>query len=133
MLGDQVGEVTGQAISTRVLGDIGLGPRTEITHHQVGTLCGVQIDSTVTYVGTMRPNGTLAGEGTGFVVTASGQTATFRGTGVGRFTGPGTVSWRGAVFYETSGEELSRLNGIALAFEYTVHDGKSEGKQFEWK
>ncbi|MFQ6393494.1 hypothetical protein ACLMAJ_08585 [Nocardia sp. KC 131] len=104
-----------------------------MTDHQVGTLCGVQAEATVTYLGTMRPNGTISGVGTGFVVTASGQTATFEGKGVGRFTGPGQISWRGALFYETDSEELSRLNGIATVFEYMVIDGKSEGRLFEWK
>jgi hypothetical protein len=132
MLGEQIGELNGQTISTRVLEDLGRGPRTEVTDHQVGTLCGVQVDTTVTYLGTMRPNGTMAGAGNGFVVTANGQTATFEGKGVGKFTGPGQISWRGALFYETAAEELSRLNGIAVVFEYTVIDGKSEGRLFEW-
>ena len=69
----------------------------------------------------------------GFVVTASGQTATFTGNGTGRFTGPGHLTWRGALFYETTSDELSSLNGIAVVFEYQVADGKSEGRLFEWK
>lgn len=133
MLGEQIGELKGQTISTRVLEDIGHGPRTEVTDHQVGTLCGVQVDVTVTYVGTIRPSGTVAGGGNGFVVTASGQTATFTGHGVGGFTGPGQLTWRGALFYETTSDELSSLNGIAVVFEYQVADGKSEGTLFEWK
>ena len=133
MLGDQIGDLKGQAVSMRVLEDTGLGPRTEVTDHQTGTLCGVQVDTMVTYVGTMRPNGTLAGAGTGYVVTANGQTATFRGTGVGTFTGPGQISWRGALFYETDSEELGSLNGIAVLFEYQTAEGKSEGHLHEWK
>jgi hypothetical protein len=132
MLGEQIGEFTGQVISTRVLEDVGFGPRTEVTDHQVGTLCGVQVEETVTYLSTMRPNGTIAGNGTGFVVAANGQTATFQGHGVGRFTGPGQVAYRGAIFYETASEELSRLNGIAAVFEYNVAGGKSESRLFEW-
>jgi hypothetical protein len=64
---------------------------------------------------------------------SSGQTATFTGTGVGRFTGPGQLTWRGALFYETTSAELSSLNGIAVLFEYQVADSKSEGCLFEWK
>jgi len=134
MLGEQLGELRGQAISTRVLPDEGKGPRMEVTDQQVGTLCGVGVTTTVTYVGTMRPNGTIAGEGTGIVMTASGGSATFRGYGVGTFTGPGTLSWRGALFYETETDELTRLNGIAVVFEYEVDESnKSEGRVFEWK
>jgi hypothetical protein len=133
MLGEQVAEFAGQIISTRILEDLGTGSRTEATDHTVGTLCGLHAEGTVTYVSTMRPNGTIAGSGNGIVVTANGHTATFRGTGVGRMTAPGTVSYRGAIFYETSAQELSRLNGIAVVFEYEVVDGKSVSNQFEWK
>ena len=67
-------------------------------------------------------------------MTANGGSATFRGTGVGRFVRPGAVSWRGALFYETASDELARLNGIAVAFEYeTDESGKSEGRLHEWK
>src|SRR2546428_7651487 len=101
MLGDKVGEVRGQTISTRVLPDEGLGPCMEVTDQATGTLCGVSINQTVTYTGVMRPNGTISGQGSGVTMTQSGGSATFRGVGVGRFTGSGAISWRGALFYET--------------------------------
>lgn len=134
MLGERVGELTGQTIGMRILDDEGQGPRMEVTDHGAGTLYGVQVDSTVTYVGTLRPNGTLSGSGTGFVRTADGKSATFRGYGVGTFTRPGAVSWRGSLFFETTAEELSGLNAIATLFEYQVDEtGKSEGTFTEWK
>jgi len=134
MLGEQIGDLRGQSVSTRILPDEGQGTRMEVTDHQLGTLCGVSVDTTVTYVGTMRPNGTIAGQGTGIVTTADGGNATFRGTGVGHFVRPGATSWRGALFYETATAELARLNEIAVLFEYEVDDsGKSEGHLFEWK
>ena len=134
MLGEQIGDLRGQSISTRVLADEGQGPRMEVTDQQIGTLCGVGVTTTVTYVGTMRPNGTIAGQGTGIVMTANGGSGTFRGVGVGRFTAPGIVSWRGALFYETDAPELAQLNGIATVFEYEVDESqKSEGRLFEWK
>jgi len=106
----------------------------EVTDQQFGTLCGVSVTTTVTYVGTIRPNSTIAGQGTGIVMTADGGSATFRGTGVGRFTRPGVTSWRGALFYETATSELARLNEIAVLFEYEVDEGgKSEGHLFAWK
>jgi hypothetical protein len=133
MLGERLGETRGQGISTRVLPDEGQGPRMEVTDHGVGTLCGVPIDQTVTYVGTMRPNGTLAGEGQGVTMTEAGGAATFRGAGVGRFVRPGAVSWRGTLLYETASDELARLNGIAVLFEYEIDEsGKSEGQFYEW-
>lgn len=134
MLGDNIGEVRGQAIGTRILDDQGQGQRMEVTDRAVGMLCGVHITSTVTYTGTMRPNGTVAGSGTGAVVTDDGEMATFRGAGVGRFTRPGVTTWRGSLFFETESTKLSRVNGIAVLFEYEVDEsGKSEGHYYEWK
>src|SRR2546421_466060 len=98
MLGDALGEIRGQTTS-RVLEDVGLGPRMEVTDSGTGTLCGVTVNQTVTYIGTMRPNGTLSGSGTGVTMTPNGGAATFRGVGVGKFVRPGVTSWRGALFY----------------------------------
>jgi len=134
MLGEHLGEMRGQSIGTRILPDEGQGPRMEITDRGDGTLCGVHATATVTYVGVMRPNGTIAGSGTGTVVTEDGEIAMFRAAGVGRTVRPGATTWRGAMFYETSSAKLARLNGIALLFEYEVDEsGKSEGHFHEWK
>jgi hypothetical protein len=134
MLGEQLGDVRGQSISTRILPDIGQGPRMEITDQSTGMLCGVHVTSTVTYIGTLRPNGTIAGDGTGVVMTEDGESATFRGAGVGTFSRPGATRWRGCLLYETNSMKLSRLNGIATLFEYEVDEGgKSEGHFYEWK
>jgi len=134
MLGDMVGEIRGQHSTTRVLADEGHGPRMEVTDQSSGTLFGVGMNQTVTYVGTMRPNGTIAGEAHGVTMSATGGAATFRGMGVGRFVGPGAMSWRGSLFYESASDEFARLNGIAVLFEYEIDEsGKSEGRLFEWK
>lgn len=134
MLGEKVGEIRGQTIGTRILPDEGHGPRIESTDRGTGTLCGVHVDAISTYVGTLRPNGTIEGGGTGVVMTEDGESATFRAAGVGTPLRPGVTSWRGALFFETTSAKLSRLNGIATAFEYLVDEsGKSEGHLHEWK
>jgi len=134
MLGEQVGDTRGQLITTRVLPDEGLGPRMEVTDQGVGTLCGVNMTSTVTYIGTMRPTGQISGQGTGIVMSTEGESATFRGYGVGTIQPNGTTTWRGSLFYESQTPKLSRLNGVAVIFEYQVDEGgKSEGHFFEWK
>ena len=134
MLGDKIGDTRGQTISTRILEDEGLGPRMEITDQGTGTLYGVHVNSTVTYIGTLRPNGTISGLGTGVVMTEDGEAATYRGVGVGTFVRPGVTSWRGSLFFETTSSKLAKLNGIATLFEYTVDEGgKSEGHFTEWK
>ncbi len=134
MLGDKVGDIRGQTIGTRILPDDGRGPCMEISDHGVGTLYGVHVDATITYTCRLRPNGTLEGEGTGVLMTDTGEAATYRGAGVGTFVRPGVTSWRGALFFETTSEKLSKLNGIACLFEFTVDEsGKSEGHFTEWK
>ncbi len=134
MLGDKIGDLRGQVIGTRVLPDTGSGPRLESTDQGIGTLYGVQVTQTVTYVGTLRPNGTIAGEGTGVLMTEKGEAATFRGAGVGTFVRPGVTAWRGTLLYETTSKALAKLNGIATLFEYVIDEsGKSEGHFYEWK
>ena len=134
MLGEKIGDVLGQTISTRILPDEGSGPRMEITDQGTGTMYGVHVTSTITYVGTLRPNGTISGHGTGVLMTEDGEAASFQGTGVGTFIRPGVTSWRGTLIYETAAKKLNKLNGIAVLFEYTVDEGgKSEGHLFEWK
>jgi hypothetical protein len=134
MLGENVGETRGQTIGTRILPDEGQGPRMEVTDRAVGMLYGVHVNTTVTYIGVMRPNGTIAGTGTGTLITEDGEMATYRGAGVGRVTRPGVMSWRGALFHETTSAKLARLNGIAVLFEYEIDEsGKSEGHFHEWK
>ena len=106
----------------------------EITDQSVGTMYGVSVNSTITYIGALRPNGTISGEGIGVMMTTDGESATYRGTGVGTFTRPGATAWRGALFFETTSPALSRLNGIAVVFEHEVDEGgKSEGRFTEWK
>ena len=134
MLGEHIGEFRGQSIGTRVLPDEGRGPRMEVTDHGHGTLYGVPVSRTVTYMSVMRPNGTITAEGTGMVTSETGDTATFRGFGVGRFVGAGASSWRGTMIFETESEKLAGLNGIAVLFEFEVDaSGKSEGNFTEWK
>jgi hypothetical protein len=134
MLGDKIGDLRGQNISTRVLPDEGHGPRMEITDQETGTMYGVQVTSTVTYIGTMRPNGTISGDAVGITMGENGEAATFRGSGVGTFIRPGVTTWRGTLFFETESKKLSKLNGIAALFEYTTDEsGKTEGHLFEWK
>ncbi len=134
MLGEQVGHEVGQVSGLRVLPGED-GPRVEVSFQASGTLLGIHENNMGTYVSVTRPDGTLFGEGQGIAMTDEGETVTWQGNGVGRFTGHGTaVSWRGAIYYRTTSERLARLNGIAGVFEYeTDQSGKSESKSFEWK
>jgi hypothetical protein len=135
MLGEQIGELTGQITGMRVLPDEGHGANVEVSFQQSGTLLGVHVNDMGTYVSVTRPDGTLFGDGQGVTMTEDGEMATWRGQGVGRFTGRGgAVSYRGAVYFQTTSERLARLNSMAVVFEYeTDESGKTTAKDYEWK
>jgi hypothetical protein len=135
MLGDQIGEETGQITGMRVLPDQGHGAKVEVSFQQTGTLLGAHVNDMGTYISVTRPDGTLFGDGQGVTMTEDGEMATWRGQGVGRFTGRGgAVSYRGAIYYQTTSERLARLNSIAVVFEYESDEsGKTAAKAYEWK
>jgi hypothetical protein len=135
MLGEQIGEETGQITGMRVLPGDGGGPKVEVSFQSSGTLLGAHVSDMGTYVSVTRPDGTLFGDGQGVIMTEDGEMAAWRGQGVGRFTGHGTaVSWRGAIYFQTTSERMARLNGIAGVFEFeTDESGKTEVKTYEWK
>jgi hypothetical protein len=135
MLGEQVGEETGQITAMRVLPSDGTAVKVEVSFQASGTLLDADVTDTGTYVSVVRPDGTLFGEGQGVLMTSDGGVVTWRGQGVGRFLGRGSaVAWRGALYYQTTSSALARLNGTAAVFEYdTDESGKTEAKLFEWK
>ena len=135
MLGEQIGEETGQITGMRVLPDQGHAAKVEVSFQQTGTLLGAHVNDMGTYISVTRPDGTLFGDGQGVTMTEDGEMATWRGQGVGRFTGRGgAVSYRGAIYYQTTSERLARLNSIAVVFEYESDEsGKTAAKAYEWK
>jgi hypothetical protein len=135
MLGDVLGEERGQTTGMRVLPSEGEGPKVEASFQASGQLLGMEATDMGTYVSVVRPDGTLFGDGQGVSMTPDGDVATWRGQGVGRFTGQGTaVNWRGAIYYQSASAKLARLNGVAAIFEFDVDkDGKTNAKTWEWK
>lgn len=135
MLGEQIGEETGQITGMRVLPSHGGGVKVEVSFEARGTMLGLHETNMGTYVSVTRPDGTLFGEGQGVMMTEHGDMAEWRGNGIGRFTGRGTgVAWRGITYYQTTSERLTHLNSIAEIFEFeTDEGGKSEAKSWEWK
>jgi hypothetical protein len=136
MLGEKIGEESGRITVQRVLPIEGQEPpRVEASFEGMGTILGENHTNLGTYISTLRPDGTLFGEGQGFVMTENGEVATWKGRGVGRFTGQGTaVSWRGALYFQTASQQLSSLNSIATLFEFDVDaDGNISATFFEWK
>ena len=68
-----------------------------------GKFGGIEGSDIGTYCTVMREGsepGVMYGEGQGVITTKDGQgMATWTGQGIGRFTTPGKISFRGSVFY----------------------------------
>ena len=134
MLGDKIRESTGKVTGRRVLPNPGGGPKIETSFEASGRLLGVKETETGTYVTVVRPDGSLFGEGQGISMGKGGELATWVGQGVGTIKKDGTVSYRGAVYYQTSAPAWSRLNSVAAIFEYEVDaQGNSRTQAWEWK
>ena len=134
MLGEKIGEESGKVTSRRVLPNPGGIPKMEVSAQTDMTLLGVKATTTVTYWSVVRPDGTLYGEGQGIVMGKEGDLATFVGQGVGIIKKDGAVSYRGALYYQSSSARWSRLNSVAAIFEHEVDsEGNVRSQLWEWK
>ena len=133
MQGELVIEGRGKSTGLRVIPTEGQGPKVEVSFQTRGKILGQDYSDIGTYWSVIRPDAFLYGEGQGIATTDQGDTATFVGQGIGRRRGA-AVSWRGTVYYQTTSKNLSRLNGIAVIFEYDVDaEGNTQIKGWEWK
>jgi hypothetical protein len=134
MLGEKVGETSGKITSQRILPNLGGGPKMETSFQANGSLMGVKFREKGTYWTVVRADGTLYGEGQGVITTADGKMATWTGHGVGVTKKDGTASYRGAIYYQTMPPKWSRLNKVAVLFEYAVDaEGNTHSEYWEWK
>jgi hypothetical protein len=133
MLGELIIEEQGKITAQKVLDDT--GPKMEASFQVSGKVLGVEETNLGTFWSVLTPAGVLYAEGRGVVMTKDGEMVTWKGAGVGRFTGQGTaVSWRGAVYFQTPSQKLSRLNSVAGAHEFEVDESGNVGvKIWEWK
>jgi hypothetical protein len=135
MLGELLGEMEGKVSSSsqRVV-DV-KGRTMETTVMASGSLKGVQVTETLTYVANPTSKGVLHGVGNGIITTEDGDIVTFTGEGIGAFDASGVLKWRGAIFFDTSSEgKLGSLNNIVGVFEAQVDaQGNFRDKTWEWK
>ena len=130
MQGEKIAEESGKVTSQRVLPNPDGGPKMETSFQASLTLLGAKATNRGTYWSVVRPSGTLYGEGQGIVIGEEGDMATWIGT----MKKDGGVSYRGAVYYQTSSAKWSRLNSVAAIFEYEVDaQGNSRSQSWEWK
>jgi hypothetical protein len=133
MLGDPIGEMKGRVTYVKVV-DVE-GPTMETSVSASGTLKGVQVTETLTYMASPSSRGALHGVGNGIIQSSDGEIATYTGEGIGRYDASGILKWRGAVFFQTnSGGKLEFLNNIVGVFEAQVDtQGNFTDKTWEWK
>lgn len=131
MLGKQIAEGRGKRTGRRV---IATDPHLliEATAEETTTLLGIEGMNIITYKACIKPDGSLHGEGEGAFATLDGQIVTWKGLGVGRFGDRGSVHYAGTISYTTTSQKLTRLNGLAGAFEFDIDaDGNTQSKIWE--
>jgi hypothetical protein len=129
---DSRGKITGQRVLDAEI------PKMETSFAMEGNYSGTACTDIGTYTSVLR-GGVLFGEGQGIITTKDGQgMATWTGQGIGKFTAPGKVSFRGSIFLRTpstsEGGKLSSLNNMVAVFEYEADEtGSCFTKSWEWK
>jgi hypothetical protein len=118
MIGEKVAELSGRTTARRVLSGE-TQPAMEVSFEQMGKVLGVDVTDVGTYTAKFEPDGYLHGHGQGIGMTKDGDHVTWKGDGVGRFTGKG-IQYRGSIFYKTTSQKLAKLNGRCFVFEYDV-------------
>jgi hypothetical protein len=136
MLGEKLGDFRGKITGQRVLPSDGLLPKFETSAEASGTIVGVEATVMATYWAVLRPDGHLYGEcpDRGVLITRDGDSATYRASGLGRPTGQGpAVSFRGAVYFQTTSQKLARLNEVAVIYEWDVDvHGEARWQLWAW-
>lgn len=132
MLGDQIYEGKGKVSSERVLGLD--PPKIESSYTMESKLKGMLVSEMGTYTSTMRPDGTLLGEDKAIIMSDDGSGTTATAQGIGRFTGPEKISFKGFATVGPAGTgKLAAVNSLLIAVEVEV-DGKDLTiKGWEWK
>ncbi|MER5867766.1 hypothetical protein [Kitasatospora sp. NPDC002040] len=134
MLGDLLSELQGEITVQRVVpGEHGLGPSMESSFRATGQMLGVDVRDTGTYRARMRADGTLQGRGQGITMSATGDSLTWEGFGLGRFNDDGSISWRGSLVFTSDSPKFAELRGLVGVFEWeTEQSGKAAGKIWAW-
>ncbi|TAN33280.1 hypothetical protein EPN29_05845 [bacterium] len=134
MLGEVLGEGGGKMIGTKLLPPEGPEFKIEASTQGAGKLLGEDVTELTTYWQTMRPEGSLYGEGRVLFMTSKGESLLWKGFGVGRPTGPPPAA-RFAVCgaFQTVPARFERLLGAATVTEYVIEaDGSYHYKTQEW-
>ena len=120
MLGEKIGEISGKIIMQRVLPNLGGDPKIETSFQATGSVLDTNVSDTGTYWTVLRTDGTQYGEDQGVMIIRDGEMATWTGHGVGVRNKDGTATYPGALYFHTVPPRWSRLNKVAVLFEYAL-------------
>jgi hypothetical protein len=135
MLGEILYEAKGKVTGVRVLSSEGGEALVEVSLQVQGRILGVEETSLWTYWSKTRSDGTIYGEGKGVMTTKDGDVVSLIGNGAAKSRGSdGSIHYRGAIYFQTSSQKLSRLNGCTAVHEYDVDaEGNAVATYWEWK
>lgn len=136
MLGEKIGEERGKVTGMRILpGDDHRYVKLEVSFQASGTTYGIQGTNIGTYTAFERVPGQLYGEGQGILMTAEGESAIWKGHGVGHPTGKGMgLTFRYSVAFQAGTGKLARLNSVLVIGEHTTDEnGNVHDLYWEWK
>src|SRR4051812_12842514 len=135
MLGDVIGEFAGKITGSRVLESKGPAPKVEVSFQGSGMLLDRAMTDLGTYWQTVRPGGSLYGEGRVVMMTADRGAAIWTGFGVGRPAGPVPAArYAVAGSFVTASQEMDRLNSVLTAIEYNVEENWTYSyKIWDWQ
>ena len=134
MQGEKIADTSGRVTLRKVLPNPGGAAKMETVFEAHGKVFGVDETEIGTYWSVLRPDGTLYGEGQGVVMGKDGEMATWIGQGVGTLKKDGGVSYRGAIYFQSSTPKWSRLNSVAAVYEFEVDaQGATRAQIWEWK
>jgi hypothetical protein len=129
-LGEVVAEAQGMVSGLRALEN----GRIEVTLQGTGKVPGIDIADVASFWSEMRPNGSAYGEGYSMHMGSDGM-AEWKGTDVGKATGPG--SWRysyGGAYKKATSSKWARLLDVFTVGEYAADaNGNYQWKLWEWK
>jgi len=133
MLGELIYEEKGTTTGVRVLESENGSVKVEVSIQTEGKILGVGETCLWSYWSETRSDGSIHGQGKGFMKTKDGALINLVGSGVGKAVGDG-FGYRGTIYFHTSAEKYSHLNTIAGAMEYDVDGaGNTVTKVWEWK
>jgi hypothetical protein len=119
MLGELLYEATAKITGRRVLDAEGL--EVESSYTAQGKVKGINVTEMGTFVSTMREGGVLYGEDEAILMTADGDLASASPKGIGRFTGSGSISFRGCALYHAHATgKLAFLSNAVIVFEADI-------------